>query len=200
MTSFCRAQIRNRRFDDFILLALSLLLLSVDVVSGADAYVLKGQTIRADSKEPVPGASVRLLEAGNRTVTDGEGWFALEPVNSGRHTLVISHPQYIEQRIIIQVPAAADLEIQMQPPLLYHETVTVTAAPWAVDRADVAQSANVLDTAEVRVRAGLSVGEAISSLPGVRSISTGEAGGAPMIRGQSNERIRVLSNGFPHDY
>jgi iron complex outermembrane recepter protein len=63
-----------------------------------------------------------------------------------------------------------------------------------------AQSSNVLDAEEVRARSGLSVGEAISSLPGVRNISTGEAGGAPMIRGQTNERIRVLTNGFPHDY
>jgi hypothetical protein len=175
-------------------------LLSADVANGADAYVLKGRIIRADSKNPVPGVSVRLLESGNRAVTDAEGQFALEHVNSGRYTFVISHPQYIEQRFVLQIPPAPDLEIEVRPPPLYHETVIVTAAPWAVDRADVAQSANVLDTAEVRVRSGLSVGDAISSLPGVRSISTGEAGGVPMIRGQTNERVRVLSNGFPHDY
>ncbi len=188
------------RFCDFILLALVLLLLSAGVASGADVHILKGRTVRADLKEPVSGVLVRLLEAGNRAVTDAEGLFVLENVHAGRYTLMISHPQHIEQRSILQVPAAADLEIEMQPLPSFHETVTVTAAPWAVDRADVAQSANVLDASEVRARAGLSVGEAISSLPGVRNISTGEAGGAPMIRGQTNERIRVLSNGFPHDY
>lgn len=187
-------------FCNFIMLGFSLLILSADAASCADAYTLKGRVIRADSKESVPGVFVRLLEAENKAVTDGEGRFALDHVNSGRYTLVVSHPQFIEQRIVLQIPTAADLEIAVQPPPHYHETVTVTAAPWAVDRADVAQSANVLDTAEVRVRSGLSVGDAISSLPGVRSISTGEAGGAPMIRGQTNERIRVLNNGFPHDY
>jgi outer membrane receptor protein involved in Fe transport len=187
-------------FCDFILLALSLLIPSADAAGSADRFTVKGRAIRAESKEPVSGVLVRLLEAGNRAVTDAEGRFVLEDVNEGRYTLMVSHPQYIGQRIALQVPVAADLEIEVHPPLLYHETVTVTAAPWSVDRADVAQSANVLDTSEVRVRSGLSVGEAISSLPGVRNISTGEAGGTPMIRGQTNERIRVLSNGFPHDY
>jgi outer membrane receptor protein involved in Fe transport len=187
-------------FCYLIMIALALLFLPADAASGADTYIIKGRTVRADSKEPASGVLLRFLESGNKAVTDAEGRFALENINAGRHTLVISHPQYLEQRIVLQVPAAPDLEIQMQPPAHFHETVTVTAAPWAMDRADVAQSANVLETEEVRVRSGLSVGEAISSLPGVRSISTGEAGGAPMIRGQTNERIRVLSNGFPHDY
>jgi outer membrane receptor for ferrienterochelin and colicin len=69
-----------------------------------------------------------------------------------------------------------------------------------VDRADIAQSANTLDTVEVRARSGPSICDAVSILPGVRNISTGEAGGVPMIRGQTNERIRILTNGFPHDY
>ncbi len=53
----------------------------------------------------------------------------------------------------------------------YHETIMVTAAPWAVDRADVAQSANVIDTAEVRTRAGLSLGDAIGSLLGFYNLT-----------------------------
>jgi iron complex outermembrane receptor protein len=175
-------------------------LLTADVVSCADPHLLKGQIIRADSKEPVPGVSVRLLGLGIRAVTDAEGRFTLEQPDPGRCILMVSHPQFIEQRVALQVPAVAELEIEIQPQPLYHETVTVTAAPWAIERVEVAQSANVLDTAEVRVRSGPSVGEAIGSLPGVRSISTGETGGTPMIRGQTNERIRVLNNGFPHDY
>lgn len=184
----------------FNALVLALLFLSAGVANGADAHMLKGRVVRADTKEAVSGAVVRLLEAGNKTATDAEGRFMLATISAGSHTFVISHAQFMEQRSVLQVPVAADLEIEMQPLLHFHETITVTAAPWAMDRADVAQSANVLDAEEVRARAGLSVGEAISSLPGVRNISTGEAGGAPMIRGQTNERIRVLSNGFPHDY
>lgn len=187
-------------FCDCILFSSVLLLLFTNIATGAEDCVLSGRVLIADSKNFVSGAVVRLPESGESAVTDAEGRFTLEHLNSGRYTLVVSHPQYIEQRIVVQIPAPADLEIMVHPPPLYHETVIVTAAPWAVERADVALSANVLDSAEVRVRSGPSVGEAIGGLPGVRSVSTGEAGGVPMIRGQTNERIRVLSNGFPHDY
>ena len=183
----------------FIVIVLSLPITALGDCT-AVSYSLKGRVIRADTKECVPGVQVSLLEANSSAVTDSQGRFVFESVQSGEYTLVITHPEYIKQHIEIRIPVAADLEIVVQPPPRYFETVTVTAAPWAVDKADVAQSANVLDTAEIRGRAGPSVGDAISSLPGVRNIETGEAGGAPMIRGQTNERIRVLSNGFPHDY
>lgn len=184
----------------FIVLLFIFLFPSVDTIRGADGYELKGRVLRADTRETLPGASIRLLEAGSRTVADSAGWFTLDQIRKGRYTLVVSHPQLVELRRMVDIPAEAELEIELQSPPVYHETVTVTAAPWAVDRADVAQSANVLDAEEVRSRAGLSVGEAIGNLPGVRNIATGEAGGVPMIRGQTNERIRVLNNGFPHDY
>ncbi len=177
-----------------------LLLISPVAFGDSQIHVLRGRIIRAESNQSLASTAVRLAETGNSTATGGDGRFVLENLEAGEYTLVISHPEYLEQRIKLLIPAASELEIEMQPLLHYHETITVTAAPWAVDRADVAQSANRLDTAEVRVRSGPSVGDAIGSLPGVRNISTGEAGGVPMIRGQTNERIRVLSNGFPHDY
>ncbi|MBN1568628.1 MAG: TonB-dependent receptor [Acidobacteria bacterium] len=188
------------RFFACILLVFLLMLLLPCAAAGGDDGKLRGRIIQAGSQDPIPGVVVRLVEMSVRSVTNSEGRFSLESVNPGRYTMLASHPQFVEQRFVLQVPVEEDLEIEMQSIPHFHETVTVTAAPWAVDRADVAQSANVLDTSEVRARTGLSVGEAVGNLPGVRNISTGEAGGAPMIRGQTNERVRVLSNGFPHDY
>jgi iron complex outermembrane recepter protein len=187
-------------FHSLILFVVCLFLQSTEVAVGADAFNLHGRIIQADSRAPMSGAVVRLVETDAQSATDFEGRFVLEHIKAGRYTLMVSHPRCISQRIVLQIPAAADLEIALQPLPHVHETVTVTAAPWVVDRADVAQSANLLDSEEIRAKSGLSVGEAISGLPGVRNISTGEAGGAPMIRGQTNERIRVLNNGFPHDY
>ncbi|MBN2320546.1 MAG: TonB-dependent receptor [Acidobacteria bacterium] len=166
--------------------------------AGAETFSIKGRIISTDTMKSVPGVTVRLVGTTDRTATDAEGCFVFSNLNPGGYTLVTSHLQYIEQRIVLNIPPAPDLLIEVDP--RPHETIIVTAAPWAVDRADVAQSANVVDTTEVKAHSGMSVGDAVSSLPGVRSIATGESGGTPMIRGQTNERIRILSNGFPHDY
>ena len=180
---------------------LSLQFLPAETVSGEDKQqTVKGCIVRFDSMEPVPGVAVRLVESTAETVTNSQGCFEFIDLEAGRYALVTSHPRYIEQRIVFDIPPVPELNIEVHPLPLYQETVLVTAAPWVVDRADVAQSANVVDSSEIRSRSGLSVGDAVSSLPGVRNISTGESAGTPMIRGQTNQRIRVLSNGFPHDY
>jgi iron complex outermembrane receptor protein len=173
---------------------------AAEAAAGTETYTVKGRIIHSDSGEALSGVTVRLVESKDRAVTDEEGRFIFSNLDPGTYTLTASLHQFIEQRIVFNVPPAQDLAIELQPIPLYQETIIVTAAPWAVDRADVAQSANVVDTTEITARSGLSVGDAVSSLPGVRSISTGESGGTPMIRGQTNQRIRVLSNGFPHDY
>jgi outer membrane receptor protein involved in Fe transport len=188
------------RFYGLIMIAFCQFCLSPGLVLGAGDSSLKGRIIGSDSKKPVPNANVHLVGTANSAVTDSEGRFVMETLKPGRYTLLVSHPRYIKQRITLRWPDISDLEIEIHLLPHYHETITVTATPWAVDRSDVAQSASILDTAKVRTRAGLSLGDAIGSLPGVRNVSTGEAGGTPMVRGQTNERVRVLSNGFPHDY
>jgi outer membrane receptor protein involved in Fe transport len=195
--AFCSGRVASLHV---VLMLLCLHLFSFKALGDSPVHALRGRVVQTESPDPIAGAVVRLAETGTRKVTDADGRFTFEELHSGRYTLVVMHSQYLEQRIEIEIPASSELEIEMQPPLHYHETITVTAAPWAVDRADIAQSANTLDTVEVRARSGPSIGDAVSSLPGVRNISTGEAGGVPMIRGQTNERIRVLTNGFPHDY
>ena len=127
---------------------LCLHLFSPKAFSDSAVYVLIGHIVRAGSGDSVAGAVVRLAESEIETVADSDGRFVLGKLESGRYTLVIAHPDYLEQRIDIRIPAASELEIKMQPPLHYHETIMVTAAPWAVDRADIAQSANTLDTME----------------------------------------------------
>jgi len=191
----------SRSFTRILAFILSLQFLPAEAVPGEEENtIVKGCIVSFDSMEPVPGVGIRIEETTAKTITDVEGCFEFGNLDTGRYTLVTSHPRYIEERVEFSIPPAPDLNIELHPLPLYEETILVTAAPWAVDRADVAQSANVVDTSEVKIRSGPSVGEAVSSLPGVRSISTGESAGTPMIRGQTNQRIRVLSNGFPHDY
>jgi len=192
-----------------ILLGLSLIMGSVLIgpypARGAvsdrnEANRVAGHVLDINTNAPLRDSSVRLIEADMSVMTDNDGRFAFESVPSGTYTLVISHKGYVEQRIPITVPSVEELRVQVRPWPHIHESVTVTATPWEADRLEVAQSTDAKTAAVIHTRSGASVGEAVGDVPGVRNISTGDAGGVPMIRGQTNERIRVLSNGFPHDY
>jgi hypothetical protein len=112
-----------------ILILVSLHLFSFKALGDSAVHALRGRVVQTESADPIAGAVVRLAGTGDENVTEADGRFVLEELHSGRYTLVITHPQYLEQRINIQIPAGSELEIEMQPPLHYHETITVTAAP-----------------------------------------------------------------------
>ncbi len=54
----------------------------------------------------------------------------------------------------------------------------------------------VLNSADLRRDHGVSLAQTIARLPGVRSLSTGEQIGKPVIRGLSGARVLVLDNGL----
>lgn len=55
---------------------------------------------------------------------------------------------------------------------------------------------SVLSSADLRRDHGVSLAQTIARLPGVRSLSTGEQIGKPVIRGLSGARVLVLDNGL----
>ncbi|MEW6363494.1 MAG: TonB-dependent receptor [Acidobacteriota bacterium] len=165
--------------------------------SGSEVF---GRVVRAGTGDPVAGITVELAELGLSTLTDSEGRFSFADIPPGQFTLALSSAKFVPEQFRIEVPSAAEIQLAARPLPVISESVTVTAAPWKAESLAVAQTTYAVDAGSVRTRSGLSIGEAIKDVPGVRNISTGDASGVPMIRGQTNERIRVLSNGIFHDY
>jgi len=61
---------------------------------------------------------------------------------------------------------------------------------------DVLGGATVLDEAELNRELRTSIGETLSSVPGVSATSFGPAASAPVVRGLSGDRVRVLVDGI----
>ncbi len=159
-----------------------------------------GRIIQAGTKKPVAGILVELVEMNRSTVSDSRGFFCFAGIPAGKYALMPNSPRFFPDRFAIEIPSAAEIQLSIRPLPIVSENVTVTAVPWAGDPLDAAQSTHVAAAGDIQTRSGLSLGEAVADLPGVRNISTGDAGGVPVIRGQANERVRVLSNGIFHDY
>ena len=76
------------------------------------------------------------------------------------------------------------------------EQIVVTATPLNRTINEIAQPTNIISGSELRKKLTSSIGETLAQEPGVNSTYFGPISSRPVIRGQSGERISVLSNGL----
>lgn len=148
-----------------------------------------------DGTGGLPGAVVRLVELGRVVHTDENGAFRFTAVPAGRFTLGVHLSGFGSLHRDIEVPLEAALRVKLDPEMRFAEEVSVTAAPWTQKPMETAQQTDVVDAAVSRRESVASIGEAVAGVPGVAFIPTGNALGTPVVRGVSEHRVRVLSDG-----
>lgn len=74
------------------------------------------------------------------------------------------------------------------------EEVIVTASPFDKTGDTLTQPASVLSGEELRRKAASTLGDALKQEPGITSASFGPGVGAPVIRGQSANRVKVMQD------
>ncbi len=79
------------------------------------------------------------------------------------------------------------------------DKITVTADPLGNDVEDIVQPANVLSGAELNAKKSNTLGETVSSIPGVTTSFFGPGVGRPILRGQDGARVAILANGMSSD-
>ena len=143
----------------------------------------------------IPGAVVSLAELRLATTTASDGAFDFAGVPGGKFTLVARRVGFASSVREIVVPTAVDIVVQLSATPFQVEPVTITATrlPTSTLRSPLPTSA--LSEDELRREQSISVAKSLSKLPGVRSVSTGEQIGKPMIRGLFGSRVLVLENG-----
>jgi iron complex outermembrane recepter protein len=144
----------------------------------------------------IPNAVVSLAELRVATTTGNDGAFGFAGVPAGRYTLVARRVGFAAAvREIVVAAGATELTIRLRETPFQVEPVTVTATrlPTSTLRSPLPTSA--LGEDQLRREQSISLAKSLSKLPGVRSVSTGEQIGKPMIRGLFGSRVLVLENG-----
>jgi iron complex outermembrane recepter protein len=144
---------------------------------------------------PIANAVVSLAELRLATKTAADGTFSFSGVPAGRYTLVARRVGYAASVRDVVVSGATEVTLRLAETAFQVEPVTVTAtrSPTSALRSSLPTSA--LSEDQLRREASISLATSLRKLPGVRSLSTGEQIGKPMIRGLFGSRVLVLENG-----
>ena len=161
--------------------------------SPPDAHVVEGWI--EDETGRLPGATVELAELRRAAVTDAQGAFRFPEVPTGSYRLEVHLTGFATLDRTVTVPAPVPLAVRLHRDLQFEEELVVSAAPWALRPLESARQVDLVDAGEVRLRGIASLGEALAGVPGVANISTGNGLGTPVIRGLSENRIRILNDG-----
>jgi outer membrane receptor protein involved in Fe transport len=143
---------------------------------------------------PLAAATVSVAELGAAVATDADGAFRFAALPAGRYTLVVRRLGYAPSVSSTTVPGAP-VTIVLQPTTLHLEAVTVTATRSAISPLTAPLASAELAGERLRRAHEVSLAHALDELPGVRTLSTGEQVGKPVIRGVTGPRVLVLDNG-----
>ena len=161
-----------------------------------------GRIIDADTKQPLPGATVQIRGLSLGAAARLDGRFTVERVPEGLHVLEVKYLGYrthLESDVrVVRGKAATVEEIELSTTRLSVGDVTVSQRA-AEELEPLSASANVLSREEIRRSPGAAGGvlRAVSSLPGV-SASDGEFS-AFAVRGGGTSDNLILIDNIPFD-
>ncbi len=144
---------------------------------------------------PIANAVVSLAELKLATKTAADGSFSFSEVPPGRYTLIARRVGYATEVRDVVVSGATDVTLRLTETAFQVEPVTVTATRSPARALSSSLPTSALSEDQLRREASISLAHSLQKLPGVRSLSTGEQIGKPMIRGLFGSRVLVLENG-----
>ena len=155
---------------------------------------ISGRVVTTDGK-PVVAATVSIVELGVETRTDADGAFVFTRVPEGQYT-ISARRSGLRQAVMSRVSAGTQVGsiVMVQSPVTIGP-VTVTAARSATETGSSVLPVSELSEDQLRRDATISIAHSLIRLPGVRSVSTGEQIGKPMIRGFYGSRVLTMQNG-----
>jgi outer membrane receptor protein involved in Fe transport len=145
---------------------------------------------------PVAIATVSIPELGRAATTGSDGRFRFAGIPSGKYTVAARRLGYLAAaKQIVVADSPVDVSLTLMDGALRIEPVNVTAARTPIDPLASPLQTSVLTGDQVHPEGGISLAHAVAQLPGVRSVTSGQQIGKPMLRGLFGPRVLVLTDG-----
>lgn len=160
-------------------------------------YSLQGQIFDAVSKEPIPYATVRVLNTTQGVVSDDQGRFYLKGLCQAEYVLEVSHVGY-KKTAHHHDPGHSNPLIYLAPDDQVLESIVVEGEAISGQLETITTTS--LSQQALRTRQSESLGDVLGQISGVNTISTGQNVVKPVIHGLHSNRILIINNGLRHEF
>ena len=124
----------------YILLTVMLLSVAALLRAGSTGSVV-GRITDKDTGDPIPAVSVLVLGTKSGAVTDFDGRFKIEQIDTGIHKLRVSHLDYATlevTEVVVTADSSVEVSLVMEKKVTSHDvTLRVTAAGDVIDKFEV---------------------------------------------------------------
>ncbi len=158
-------------------------------------YVLKGNIVHIENKEPIIGATIYLIELNKITTTDIDGNFVFSNISKGNITLEI---KYVSHKTIVDkitIDSSYSVNYTMENSAQSLDEVIVSGAN---SRTIIKESPLAISTfSHLQWLQGnaTNLTDAIAKQPGMSQVTTGSQLSKPMIRGLGFNRVITMHDG-----
>lgn len=151
--------------------------------------------IRSEEGEHLAGAVVQL-DLQKTAVANENGFFVLEKVCAGRHTLVVRFVGYkiLTREILIRGDTSLNLVLEAEKTLLQEISVHDH-----FDNLPRAGSFQVVSGEQLIKNRGMALGEMLRHTSGLNTLQTGPSVFKPVIDGLHSQRLLLINNGVRHE-
>jgi iron complex outermembrane recepter protein len=172
----------------------SFVLLLVFLFHFGYSQVIKGKILDNKTGAGIPLAEVFCLETQNGTVADSNGNWQLENVVNFHMTLHITAEEFDSKLIKLEDPKD-ELIVKLEHAHIHLDEVIVSTTSSKLQRNTTSpvESRKIADLNKIEQT---SLIDALSNIPGVYNLSTGNGISKPVIRGLSGMRVLTAQNGL----
>jgi TonB-linked SusC/RagA family outer membrane protein len=151
---------------------------------------ITGRVTSSDDQSPIPGASIKIRNSAQGTMTDGNGQFAIAA--SPSDVLVISFVGYQPTQVTVGSRTSINVALKQEDNNLNEIVVTGYTSQ---RKKDLTGAVSVVDVAQLKSQPAASAVEALQGkAPGVQIVVDGAPGSTPQIRVRG---VTTINNNDP---
>lgn len=155
---------------------------------------IKGTVTNADTNQTLPYVNIYISNLEKGTYTDDNGFFQIDNVPVGNHTLIVSSIGYKTQSLTITVPITTPISITLIPSAIEMEDIIIST-PFHKLQSENVMKVEQEKMSDLRAKGAIKLADGITNIAGVESVTTGLGIGKPVIRGLSSNRVLVYTQG-----